>query len=253
MKVESIKVEVCSYSLFSCLSADRAGADRVELCGSPWEGGTTPSIGLLKASLANTSLEIHSMLRPRGGDFCYEHSEKETMLYEIESLLKTGVHGMVVGALLPNGDLDVDFIRQIKKEVGDLPLTFHRAIDVSRNPMDILEGIVDIGFSRILTSGCKNKAVEGLEMIGELVHASQGRIEIMAGSGVSPTNCLDFVSVGVDAVHLSARTTKNSLMDYRRPGISMGGVAEISEFEIAYSSEEIIRETVEKIQAINTN
>ncbi len=251
MKVESIKVEVCSYSLFSCLSADRAGANRVELCGSQWEGGTTPSLGLVKASLASTSLEIHTMLRPRGGDFCYDPQEKDTMLFEIESLLKAGVHGIVVGALLPNGDLDSNFIQRIKQEVGNLPLTFHRAIDVSRDPLGVLEGLIDIGFTRILTSGCKNKAIEGMEMIGDLVHTSKGRIEIMAGSGVSPMNCLDFVSVGVDAVHLSARTTKDSLMEYRRPGISMGGVSEISEFEIAYSSEEIIRETIQKIQSIN--
>lgn len=250
MTVESIKVEVCSYSLFSCLSADRAGAHRVELCGSPWEGGTTPSMGLTKASLASTSIEIHTMLRPRGGDFCYDSFEKESMLYEIEPMLKAGVHGMVVGALLPNGEIDYPFIQKIKQEVGNLPLTFHRAIDVSKKPLDVLNALIDLKFTRILTSGCKNKAHEGIEMIAELVNASRGQIEIMAGSGVNPTNCLDFVSAGVNAVHLSARTTKNSLMEYRRPGISMGGVAEISEFEIAYSSEEIIRETLQKINTI---
>ena len=250
MIVESIKVEVCSYSLFSTISADRAGAHRVELCGSPWEGGTTPSLGLVKASIASSNIEIHTMLRPRGGDFCYDSFEKDTMLFEIESLIKTGVHGIVVGALLPNGDVDYPFMEKIKAEVGSLPLTFHRAIDVSKDPLEVLNALVELGFTRILTSGCKNKAHDGIEMIAEMVNESQGRIEIMAGSGVNPINCLDFVSAGVNAVHLSARTTKNSLMEYRRPGISMGGVAEISEFEIAYSNEEIIRETVQKIKAI---
>jgi copper homeostasis protein len=251
MNPKIIQVEVCSYSLFSCQSADRAGANRIELCGSPWEGGTTPSIGLVKASLATCDIEIHTMLRPRGGDFCYDAAEKDTMLFEIEPLIKAGVHGLVMGALLPNGDIDFEFVQKIRQETGNLPLTFHRAIDVSRNPFEVIKALIEVGFSRILTSGCKNKAHEGIEMIADMVNESQARIEIMAGSGVSPTNCLDFVSAGVNAIHLSARTTKNSLMEYRRPGISMGGVSEISEFEIAYSNEELIRQTVQKINSIN--
>ena len=106
---QEIDVEVCAYSLFSCLAADRAGANRVELCASPYEGGTTPSTGLVKQVLAHTSIEVHAMLRPRGGDFCYDASEKQTMLAEASDLVAAGVHGLVVGALLPNGDLDVAF------------------------------------------------------------------------------------------------------------------------------------------------
>ena len=106
------------------------------------------------------------------------------------------------------------------------------------------------GFNRILTSGGKNKALDGIENLAEMVAAAKGRIQIMAGSGVNPINCLEFVQIGVDAIHLSARTTRNSAMEYRRPGISMGGVSEISEFEVAYSSEEIIRAAISKIQEL---
>ena len=243
-----VSVEVCAYSLFSCLAADRAGAQRVELCASPWEGGTTPSAGLVEQALKETSLEIHAMVRPRGGDFVYDETEKQTMLAEARSLIAQGVHGIVVGALKPNGDLDVAFMREFRKMAGDRELTCHRAIDVSRDPIQVMEELISIGFNRILTSGGKNKALDGLENIAALVQAAKGRIQIMAGSGVNPVNCLDFVQIGVNAVHLSARTTRNSEMEYRRPGISMGGVAEISEFEVAYSSEEIIRAAISKIQ-----
>ena len=243
-----VSVEVCAYSLFSCLAADRAGAQRVELCASPWEGGTTPSAGLVDQALRKTSLEIHAMVRPRGGDFVYDETEKQTMLAEARSLIAQGVHGIVVGALKPNGDLDVEFMREFRKIAGDRELTCHRAIDVSRDPIQVMEELIGIGFNRILSSGGKNKALDGIENLAELVAASKGRIQIMAGSGVNPVNCLDFVQVGVNAVHLSARTTRNSEMEYRRPGISMGGVAGISEFEVAYSSEEIIRAAISKIQ-----
>jgi copper homeostasis protein len=243
-----VSVEVCAYSLFSCLAADRAGAQRVELCASPWEGGTTPSAGLVEQALKETSLEIHAMVRPRGGDFVYDESEKQTMLAEARSLIAQGVHGIVVGALKPNGDVDVAFLREFRKIAGDRELTCHRAIDVSRDPIQMMEELISLGFNRILTSGGKNKALDGLENIAVLVQAAKGRIQIMAGSGVNPVNCLDFVQIGVNAVHLSARTTRNSEMEYRRPGISMGGVAEISEFEVAYSSEEIIRAAISKIQ-----
>lgn len=243
-----VSVEVCAYSLFSCLAADRAGAQRVELCASPWEGGTTPSAGLVEQALLGTSVEIHAMVRPRGGDFVYDKTEKQTMLAEARSLIAQGVHGIVVGALKPNGDLDIEFMKEFRGIAGDRALTCHRAIDVSRDPIQVMEELIAIGFDRILTSGGKNKALDGIENLAELVQASKGRIQIMAGSGVNPMNCLDFVQIGVDAIHLSARTTRNSEMEYRRPGISMGGVAEISEFEVAYSSEEIIRAAIFKIQ-----
>jgi copper homeostasis protein len=243
-----VSVEVCAYSLFSCLAADRAGAQRVELCSSPWEGGTTPSAGLVEQALNMTTLEIHAMVRPRGGDFVYDDSEKQTMLAEARSLIAQGVHGIVVGALKSNGDLDVEFMQEFREIAGERELTCHRAIDVSRDPIQLMEELIALGFNRILTSGGKNKALDGIENLAELVAASKGRIQIMAGSGVNPINCLEFVQIGVDAIHLSARTTRNSQMEYRRPGISMGGVAEISEFEVAYSSEEIIRAAISKIQ-----
>lgn len=246
---QEIAVEVCAYSLFSCIAADRAGADRVELCASPYEGGTTPSTGLVKRVLSDTSIQVHAMLRPRGGDFCYDSTEKQTMLAEAADLVAAGVHGLVVGALLPNGDLDVDFLADVRRVAAGVELTCHRAIDVARDPLEVMEGLIDLGFVRILSSGQKDKALDGIDVLAEMVERAAGRIQIMAGSGVNPQNCTFFKQIGVNAVHLSARTVRNSLMEYRRPGISMGGVAEISEFEVALASEEIIRQTIQQIRA----
>jgi copper homeostasis protein len=245
---QEIAVEVCAYSLFSCLAADRAGADRVELCASPYEGGTTPSTGLVKRVLADTTLEVHAMLRPRGGDFCYDVTEKQTILAEASDLVAAGVHGLVVGALLPNGDLDIDFLKEVKRVASGVELTCHRAIDVARNPLEVMENLIHLGFARILSSGQKDKAMDGIEALAEMVERADGRIQIMAGSGVNPQNCTFFKQIGVNAIHLSARTVRNSLMEYRRPGISMGGVSEISEFEVALASEEIIRQAIQQIR-----
>lgn len=245
---QEIAVEVCAYSLFSCLAADRAGADRVELCASPYEGGTTPSTGLVKRVLEDTTLEVHAMLRPRGGDFCYDVTEKQTILAEASDLVAAGVHGLVVGALLPNGDLDIDFLKEVKRVASGVELTCHRAIDVARNPLEVMENLIHLGFARILSSGQKDKAMDGIEALAEMVERADGRIQIMAGSGVNPQNCTFFKQIGVNAIHLSARTVRNSLMEYRRPGISMGGVSEISEFEVALASEEIIRQAIQQIR-----
>jgi copper homeostasis protein len=230
------------------LAADRAGADRVELCASPYEGGTTPSTGLVKRVLADTTLEVHAMLRPRGGDFCYDATEKQTMLAEAADLVAAGVHGLVVGALLPNGDLDIDFLKEVNRVAMGVDLTCHRAIDVARNPIEVMEGLIQLGFVRILSSGQKDKAMDGIEALAEMVERADGRIQLMAGSGVNPQNCTFFKQIGVNAIHLSARTVRNSLMEYRRPGISMGGVSEISEFEVALASEEIIRQAIQQIR-----
>lgn len=246
-KNHQVQVEVCAYSLISCLAADHAGANRVELCASAWEGGTTPSTGLVNQVLSKTNIEVHAMLRPRGGDFCYDSFEKDTMEAEAIALIESGVHGLVLGALLPNGEIDYAFMERIRKVVGAKPLTFHRAIDVSKNPLEVLEALISLRFTRILTSGQKDKAIDGISNIAELVEASNSRIEVMAGSGVNSFNCLEFLKIGVHAVHLSARATKESAMEYRKSGISMGGDSSISEFEISYACEDLIRETVLKV------
>ncbi len=239
------KVEICAYSLLSVQVADRAGAHRVELCSSPWDGGTTPSGGMVKAALKESSIEIHAMLRPRGGDFCYSPLEKETIRYELDQLLEAGVHGIVFGALLPSGDPDLAFLQEIKNRVGAVPLTCHRAIDVARDSLEMLEYLIQIGFTRILSSGERNKALDGLENLVQMVEKSKNRIEIMAGSGVNASNCTEFLKIGCHAIHLSARKSVHGLMEFQKSGISMGGIEGVSEFDVFFANEEEIRRVVE--------
>ena len=246
-KNPGVAVEVCAYSFISCLAAERAGANRVELCASPWEGGTTPSGGLVSQVLSQTTIEVHAMLRPRGGDFCYDAYEKDTIEAEAIALIESGVHGLVLGALLPNGEIDYVFMERIRRAVGTTALTFHRAIDVSRDPLLVLEALISLGFMRVLTSGQRDKALDGISNITQMVKAAKSRIEIMAGSGVHPDNCREFLGIGVDAIHLSARAMKDSKMEYRRPNISMGGIPGISEFKMMYANEDLIRETVHQV------
>jgi copper homeostasis protein len=201
----------------------------------------------LSQVLAQTNIEVHAMLRPRGGDFYYDSYEKDTMEAEAIALIESGAHGLVLGALLPNGEIDYTFMERIRKATGTIPLTFHRAIDVSKEPLLVMEALISLGFTRILTSGQRDKAMDGISNIAQMVNAANSRIEIMAGSGVHPDNCLEFLKIGVDAIHLSARTMKDSQMEYRRPDISMGGIPGISEFEIRYASEDLILETVKKV------
>jgi len=245
------KVEVCAYSLFSCMAADRAGAHRVELCTSPWDGGTTPSSGLVKAVKSNTSIEVHAMLRPRGGDFCYDSLEKDTIRYELESLIDAGVDGIVIGALLPNGDLDGTFLEEMKRKVGDLPITCHRAIDVAKDTIGSVGILANLGFTRILTSGQRNRAIDGLETIARMVEVSNNRIEIMAGSGVNEDNYQQFLSIGCHAIHLSARKSKRGLMEFQKPGISMGGLEGVSEFDVFYADQTVLTGIINRMKIMN--
>ena len=252
-KQSNPKVEICAYSLISVLSAEKGRAHRVELCASPWEGGTTPSSGLVRSALELSTIEIHAMLRPRGGDFCYSQLEKDTMKFELEELLRLGVHGVVVGALLPNGDPDVAFLREIKQLAGSTSVTCHRAIDVARDTLGMVEVLADLGFQRILSSGQKNQALDGLETLASMVQIANQRIEIMAGSGVNSKNCLEFIKIGCNAVHLSARKVVPGQMEYRKPGISMGGVEAVSEFDVFFSDEAEIRATVYKVDSSHSS
>ncbi len=246
---KSIPIEVCAYSLNACLVAHAAQAQRIELCASPWEGGTSPNLGMVQAALAQCQPEIHVMLRPRGGDFCYDATEKEVMRRDLELYLQAGVKGIVTGALLPDGDLDHAFIKDLKQQAPNLEWTFHRAIDVAHSPTEVLQGLKELGFTRILSSGAANRAWDGREGLRSLVEAAKGDIQIMAGSGVNPSNALALLDLGVDALHLSARAWRPSAMRYRNPVVSMGGLAEVPEYDILSTDLNQIKEMLALVNA----
>ncbi len=218
-----MKIEVCAYSLESCLNAQQAGAARVELCGGLGEGGTTPSAGLIAAVRENIQIDLYVMIRPRGGDFVYEKSEIDVMRRDIDIAKSLGVDGVVLGVLLPNGEVDVRRTSDLVKHAQPLGVTFHRAFDLTPDPLAALEAIIEAGCERILTSGQKSTAPQGAKLLAELVKQASGRIEIMAGGGVSAANAAELAATGVDALHLTGKAFRPGRQTYFPADISMAG------------------------------
>ena len=180
--------EACCPSLEAVLAAERTGARRIELCERLEIGGVTPSEELLRAALAATSLPVHVLIRPRGGDFVYDEGEVRTMLSDIARCRKLGASGVVVGALTPGGAVDAPVMRRLVAAARPLSVTFHRAFDESADPLTAFGEILSLGCDRLLTSGHAPDAMAGRALIGELVRRAGGRLVVMAGCGVRPGN-----------------------------------------------------------------
>lgn len=243
-----ITTELCAYSVEACRVAARCGVTRVELCASPWEGGTTPSAATIRRARRVPGIGLQVMVRPRGGDFCYSGDEVEQMVEEIGFARECGADGVVVGVLTPDGAVDRERLQRFVAAAGGREVTFHRAFDMTCDPLEALETIISCGCRRILTSGGCNKALEGIDTLRELVARAAGRIEIMAGSGVDASNARLLSSTGVDALHFSARGWSESRMRYRNPRVSMGGVEGVPEYAVACADETRIRQILKELE-----
>lgn len=242
---KSIKIEICAFSFESCLAAENSGANRIELCGSMYEGGTTPSAGLIQLVKQRINIEIHAMIRPRGGDFCYSEDEISVMQADILMAKELGCEGIVLGILQPNGQVNIAETKALVDLAKPMQVTFHRAIDMTSDYLKALEDIIETGCDRILTSGQKNTAIEGIKAIENLVKQAGGRIQIMAGSGVNANNAQMIIYAGVNALHLTGQSIRDSEMVYRKEGITMGGLPRVQEYKIIYSDFKKIRAVVE--------
>jgi copper homeostasis protein len=225
-------LEICCFSLESCLTAQRAGAGRVELCSGMFEGGTTPSAGLISLARQHLTIKLYVMIRPRGGEFCYSDAEYAVMKADVQVAKNLGADGVVFGILNADGSVDKKRTTQLANLAAPLKVTFHRAFDVANDPFQALEDIIDCGCERILTSGQKNTAVEGIDLLKTLVEKSQNRIEIMVGSGVSAQNAQQLLTIGVHALHMTGKGIQESKMIFRKPDVSMASVALTNEYEI---------------------
>lgn len=223
------KLEICCYGIDCALTAEQAGADRIELCAAPKEGGLTPSAGVLRKVKQRVSIPVHPIIRPRGGDFCYSDREFETMLEDIAYVRELGYPGLVIGMLDEEGHIDMKRMAQVMDAGRGMAVTFHRAFDMCHNPTQALEQLADLGVARILTSGQQQNAELGLSLLRELKGHSRAPI-IMAGAGVRLSNLQKFVESGIDEVHSSAGQSVASLMRYRKAGVSMSADAEADEF-----------------------
>jgi copper homeostasis protein len=187
-------VEAAVETLASALAAERAGADRIELCGNLSEGGITPGAGLIATVAERSRLPVFVLIRPRAGGFVYSDDEFETMVRDIGLAVRLGVAGIVTGALTPNGPVDAGRTRTLVEAAAGLPVTFHRAIDSAVNLPAALEQVIEAGASRVLTSGGAATASEGVDLIATLVEQARERITVVAGGGIREHNVRDVIS-----------------------------------------------------------
>ena len=211
MSNETFTLEICVASIESAIAAQKGGAHRIELCDNMLEEGTTPSAGTITLARQHCDIPIHVMIRPRGGDFCYSDVEFEIMKIDIENAQELGADGVVFGVLRPDGVVDVERCTELVALARPLAVTFHRAFDVARDPFQALEAIIGLGIERLLTSGQEESALEGLDLISELVQRAGGRIIIMPGGGITQGNINYIVQQsGVKEAHVYSAVIRPS-------------------------------------------
>lgn len=219
-------LEVCADSVASAIAAERGGAHRVELCSDLLEGGITPGPGLMSVVRRQVEIDIFVMIRPRGGDFVYSEHEFEVMQCDMEEARRLGANGFVLGLLTEQGRIDVERTRALVEQAAPLPVTFHRAIDMTPDPVAALEEVIDTGVQRVLSSGGAPKVADGCELLRQFVNLAKGSIAVMAGGGLTIPILVQVANAtGVKEFHASLRRPVPSRMNYRKQGMSMGEVA----------------------------
>jgi copper homeostasis protein len=217
-------VEVCLDDVAGARIAEDAGADRLELCAGLAEGGTTPSIGTVEAVLgAVRRIGVNVLVRPRGGDFVHTPDEVGVMCADIRAVARLRAAsplpvGFVLGALTPDGEVDVPVLRRLLEACGDAPVTFHRAFDATRDLAAALDVLSGLGVARVLTSGGRATALDGAAVLADLVGRAEGRITVMAGGSVRGGNVVEIVErTGVPEVHLRAAAVVPGRSRHRNP------------------------------------
>lgn len=224
------KIEICANSAASCVEAEKGGAYRVELCAAIPEGGTTPSYGEIATAMENTNILVNVIIRPRGADFLYSRLEVDAMLQDIRMCKSLGVNGVVFGCLTPFGDLHMLYMKELMKAAEGLSVTCHRAFDMTRDPFESMEKLIDLGVDRILTSGQQTSAEKGIPLLQKLVEKADDRIIIMPGCGINENNIARIAAeTGATELHMSLRKRIEGGMKFRNPDVMMGA-ADQSEF-----------------------
>jgi copper homeostasis protein len=220
---EQVLIEVCVDSVSSAIAAERGGAQRVELCSDLYEGGVTPSVGLIEVVRSKISIGLHPIIRPRAGDFCYSDDEIDIIRRDIRMAKEANADGVVFGLLKPDGSIDVERTRTLVDLARPLSVTFHRAFDMAANLDQALEDVCATGADRLLTSGGEQDCTQGADAIAHLVSAAGGRIVIMAGGGIGQSNATSIIErTGVTEIHVGLASTTTSPMLYRNPRVTLG-------------------------------
>jgi len=248
------QLEIAVSGSAGAIAANQNGADRVELCTALELGGLTPSQGTVERTLNETrgGLEIHALIRPRPGDFCYSRDDLATAEREVRFLVRQGVSGIVIGALEVDGTIALDSTRRLiaaAREISsEINITFHRAIDHTTDPVAAVTTLLDLEIDRVLSSGQASSAIDGLETLRAMVNAASDRVEVMAGGGVKVGAINTLVNeAGVDAVHLSAKATSGSPVP---PGVSLGSADSLNPGAYFVTDSDVVHQAAEAVRAL---
>ncbi|RWC93666.1 MAG: copper homeostasis protein CutC [Mesorhizobium sp.] len=243
-------IELCVEGIDGLLAAQTAGADRVELCASLVEGGITPSLGTVRAALELATVPFHVIVRPRGGDFLYSEAEYRSMLADVSALADLGVAGVVVGCLNADGTIDEARMGELVRAAGSLNVTCHRAFDMTRGPAEALEALVRCRVGRVLTSGQRDTALEGAELLAGLVQQAGERIIILGCGGLDPDNIAEVLGrTGLKEMHFAALADVPSAMRYRNPRVGMGGSDLDREYRTTVTDGALVAATIAAVRA----
>ncbi len=239
------RFEVCVEGIDGAIAAEQGGADRAELCASLIEGGLTPGLGTIRATLARVGLPLHVMVRPRGGDFLYTDTEFAGMREDVMAIRDTGVAAIVFGCLTADGDIDAARTADLVRLARPLSVTVHRAFDMVRNADAALDTLIACGVDRVLTSGLQPSALEGAAMLRRLHARAGGRIVVLGCGRLRPETVAEAVAqTGLTEYHFSAPRQIPSRMVYRNPAIAMGGDDPEREYRIGVTDPDAVRATI---------
>ncbi|MBF9255133.1 copper homeostasis protein CutC [Pontibacter sp. 172403-2] len=232
MAGQKLVAEICVDSAHAAIAAEQGGAQRVELCDSLIEGGTTPSAGMIALTRAHISIGLHVLIRPRRGDFLYSDLEFDIMKHDIEVAKKLGADGVVLGILKADGNIDTARTGELMTLAYPLSITFHRAFDLTPDPFRALDDLLQLKADRLLTSGQQPTALAGAQLISELVKKANDRIIIMPGAGINEQNVQQLITqTGAGEYHTSARSRTDGDMLFRRNDLFMASATPLSEYE----------------------
>ena len=234
--------EICIDSVAGVRAAKAAGADRVEFCGDLIEGGTTPSLGMMRAARKIAGIGLNVMIRPRGGDFLFDDDEFAIQEADIDAAKAERADGIVIGLLNADGTIDTARTRELIARARPLSITFHRAFDMTPDPFAALETLIELGVDRVLTSGQEATVLEGLPLIAELVRRAENRIIVMPGGGITFRNVERIVGEARPReIHFAALEAEAGGMQFRRSHVFMGGELRPPEYDRLVTSAATIR------------
>lgn len=243
-------IEICVEGIDGLVAAQQAGADRVELCASLLEGGITPSFGTVREALRLATIPFHVIVRPRGGDFLYSDAEFASMLADVAALRDLGVAGVVIGCLTAEGDIDEARTAALVSAARPLSVTCHRAFDMTRDASAALEALIRCGVDRVLTSGQRDTATQGVELLAAMVKQAAGRIIILGCGALDPANIGAVrASAGLTEMHFASLKNVPSTMRFRNPNVGMGGTEIDREYRNTVTDGALVQATIAAARA----